>query len=383
MDPLSDLPNCSTTSSPLLPPLESGIELDTNPGLIRLQRRGTSQQVEHDSVDYAETSSRSLLQIKQPLQSSPLPGSEHPIEDLEKSYWMPTSLKRNFLLSLAALSLCLSICCFVLVSVSHYKNGLANAGSSGGFNFRKRFLPTFVAVLYTLLWAPVVADVIRTEPWALLSRATGSKANDSLLKRDQMWWNHVADAIRARKRLSGVRWPLLLAVISSITSSLVINPLSAGLLDTASITSTKENSFMTVGPLDVLSNVLHVGDATYLRAVSNIIFSISTSAWNTDRYSVVPFWPSSLADVPLSATLTPERQIWTGNSTIVSLRLRCQPLVSRINRTENEGEYPRTYLQTSDGCGVIAPSRGSYMCNSYDRGGSWGQINVRERLSII
>ena len=383
MDPLSDLPDCSTTSSPLLPPLESGIELDTNPGLIRLQRRGTSQQLEHDSVNYTETSSRSLLQIKQPLPSSPLPDSEHPIEDLEKSYWMPTSLKRNFLLSLAALSLFLSICCFVLVSVSHYKNGLANAGSSGGFNFRKRFLPTFVAVLYTLLWAPVVADVIRTEPWALLSRATGSKANDSLLKRDQMWWNHVADAIRARKRLSGVRWPLLLAIVASITSSLVINPLSAGLLDTASITSTKENPFMTVGPLDVLSNVLHVGDATYLRVVSNIIFNISTSAWNTDRYSVVPFWPLSLADVPISATLTPERQIWTGNSTIVSLRLHCQPLVSKINRTEYQGEYPRTYLQTSDGCGVIASDWVWRMCRSYDRAGSWGQINVRERLIVL
>ena len=296
---------------------------------------------------------------------------------------MPTSLKRNFLLSLAALSLCLSICCFVLVSVSHYKNGLANAGSSGGFNFRKRFLPTFVAVLYTLLWAPVVADVIQTEPWALLSRATGSKANDSLLKRDQMWWNHVADAIRARKRLCGVRWPLLLAVIASITSSLVINPLSAGLLDTASITSTKENSFRTVGPLDVLSNVLHVGDATYLRAVSNIIFNISTSAWNTDQYSVVPFWPLSLADVPISATLTPERQIWTGNSTIVSLRLHCQPLVSKTNRTKNQGEYPRTYLQTSDGCGVIASDWVWRMCRSSDRAGSWGQINVRECLIVL
>jgi hypothetical protein len=89
----------------------------------------------------------------------------------------------------------------------------------------------------------------------------------------------------------------------------VINPLSAGLLDTASTTSTKGNLFMTVKPLNVVSNLLQVGDATYLRAVSNIIFNVSTSAWNTDRYSVIPFWPSSLANVPLSATLTPERQI--------------------------------------------------------------------------
>jgi hypothetical protein len=197
----------------------------------------------------------------------------------------------------------------VLVSVSHHKNDLANAGSSGGSNFRKKFLPTFVPVLYTLLRAPIVADVIRIEPWVLLSRVTGSKAEDSLLKRDQMWWSHIADAVRARKRLNGVRWSLLLSVVASLASSLVINPLSAGLLDTASITSTKGNLFMTVKPLNVVSNLLQIGDATYLRAVSNIIFNVSTSAWNTDRYSVISFWPSSLANVPLSATLTPERQI--------------------------------------------------------------------------
>lgn len=278
MDSPSDPSNCSATSSPLLPPLESGIELDINPGLIRSQRCGPSQQGEYDSVTYTERSSRNLLQIEHSLPDSPTPTSEHPSKSLEELYWIPTSLKRNFLLNLSGLSFCLGLCCFVLVSVSNYKNGLANAGSSGGFNFRKRFLPTFVAVLYTLLWAPVVANIIRTEPWALLSRATGSKANDSLLKRDQMWWSHIADAMRARKRLDGVRWSVLLSVIAGLTSSLVVNPLSAGILDTASITSTKGSPFMTIRLLNVLSDSLHVGDATYLRAVSNIIFNVSTSA---------------------------------------------------------------------------------------------------------
>jgi hypothetical protein len=63
-----------------------------------------------------------------------------------------------------------------------------------------------------------------------------------------------------------------------VRSVIVVNPLSAGILDTASITSTKGSPFMTIRLLNVPSDSLHVGDATYLRAVSNIIFNVSTSA---------------------------------------------------------------------------------------------------------
>ncbi len=176
---------------PLLPPLELNYESEE----MRLRQLEAVEHGEPASATDVEHSCGLPLQTDSPLPSPPPSRLKQPTALQGAPQWIPTSLKRSYLLTLATLSISLSICCFVLVALSHVNNGIANAGSSGGFNFRKRFLPTFIAVLYTLLWTPVVADVIRTEPWALLSRATGAQARDSLLKRDQLWWSHIADAV--------------------------------------------------------------------------------------------------------------------------------------------------------------------------------------------
>lgn len=156
----------------------------------------------------------------------------------------------------------------------------------------------------------MVVDVVRTEPWSLLSLPSGSKGKDSLLKGDRIWWRHLSDAMRSSKRPGGKRWAVLISIIANLTASIVINPLSAGLFDMVMIVSTTDQQFSTVSLSAAGLQVPRIGDATYLRAATNLIFNVSTSAWNSDEYSVVPFWPSGMHNAPFDARLASTPQTW-------------------------------------------------------------------------
>jgi hypothetical protein len=254
---------------------------------------------------------------------------------------------------------------------SRQHHGIATAGTSGEFSFLKRFLPTLVAVLYTLTWTPVAADVIRTEPWALMSRPIGSKAQDSLLKKDKMWWNHVGEAVRGKRRLGGIRWALLISVLASLAASIIINPLSAGLFDTARISSTEDIAYLGADMSASSAQPPRIGDATYLRAAVNLLFNVSTSAWNTDEFSVAPFWPAARRDPPFSASLTSSPSTWIADQDVASAQVRCEPFISVVNSTEPYGKTVwknLPFLHTTNGCGFIYPEN---TCE----GGTWGRIS--------
>jgi hypothetical protein len=296
----------------------------------------------------------------------------------ETARWLPTSLNRVYLFFLAILSIALGICCFSLVAYSHLHNGLSNANSSNRFKFNQRFLPTIVAVLYTLLWRPVVKDVVRTEPWALMSfpNGKGSKAQESILQGDKMWWSYLAVAVKNRKRPGGVRWALILAV--------VINPLSAGLFDTADLLVTEQKEFLGITQSTSVNQPPspRIDDVTYLRAVTNLLFGVRTSAWSTEGYTVAPFWPSGINEAPLGPILASTPQLWKGNSDVLVSQIQCEPLKSVSNSTESYGSTVwknLPFLKTDDGCGIITADYTDW-CG----GGVWDRINVSlslERLS--
>jgi Protein of unknown function (DUF3433) len=265
---------------------------------------------------------------------------------------------------------------------SHLHNGLSNATSSNSFNFNQRFLPTIVAVLYTLLWTPVVKDVVRTEPWALMSLPNGSgpRAQESILQGDKIWWNYLADAVKNRKSPGGVRWALILAVVARLTASVVINPLSAGLFDTTDLLVTEQKEFLgiTQSTSGNQPPAPRVDDVTYLRAATNLLFGVRTSTWSTKGYTVAPFWPSGINEAPLGPTLASTPQLWKGNSDVLVSQVQCEPLKSVSNSTEPYGSTVWTdlpFLKTNDGCGVITSDYKSW-CG----GGVWDQINVSPSL---
>ncbi|PSN62798.1 hypothetical protein BS50DRAFT_624589 [Corynespora cassiicola Philippines] len=329
---------------------------------------GSSGQSDSDQGDFGVMGDN----IHPPLMPPPMDSLPISASVTKTTDWLPITLTRWYLLSLSTLSLALGVCCFTLASYSHMHHGLSLVGSTTQFRFNQKFFPTLVAVLYTLLWKPVVVNVVKTEPWALLSLSSGSKAQDSILKTDTEWWNHVAYAIRNRKHPGGVRWALLISIISGLVASILINPLSAGLFDTLNLLVTDIHTFSGIDPATPGTQSLRIGDATYLRAITNILFDVSTSAWNTDQYTVTPFWPSDFSEAPMNASLAQLPQIWEAEREVLAAQVRCTPFTKVINSTEKDLlDLPSPELQTDDGCSIVFDV-GSPFCGN----GVWRQISL-------
>ena len=223
-------------------------------------------------------------------------------------------------------------------------------------------MPTIVAVLYTLLWIPIKKDVIRTEPWALMSMPGGSKGSESLLRDEAIWWTEIAHALRARTKTGGIRWAVILAITGSLTSAIFLNSLSAGFFDIDDVSLVTQQSFATITPPLLLAPYPHITDVTYFKAITPLIYNVSTSAWAKPGYAVVPFWPSELQKPPLAARVDLSSQTWEGASDVFSVQLECKPLTPIIagynNDVQDNSSYPVINLVSDDGCTLEVPDAG-------------------------
>jgi hypothetical protein len=277
--------------------------------------------------------------------------------------------------------------CIVLERRSRTDNGLRNANESSAFTFGWRFFPTIVAVLYTLLWGPIAKDVIRTEPYALMARPGGSRAEYSLLRGDDFWITEVWHAFwKAKRRLGGVRWALLIALFASMAGSVLLNPLSAGFLDVTDITFNTKEQFLTIKEPETPAPFPNVGATTLFGTISNLFYHTTTSAWILPNYVVKPFWPSDVPDVPLTASLSTVPQVWNGTSDIFQIQYGCSLLhVLSVTTTNKDTRDPlslRFVLQSDDGCSATVV-RSPEELNKQDFGGFWSKFDVRYSVRFI
>lgn len=94
------------------------------------------------------------------------------------------SMRPPVLISFATTSLVLAAIIETLAQQSELRGGLALSPSindiPGPVTFAYLFLPTIVAVIYSLLWSWIDLDVKRMQPWLELSRQGGTTAENSL-----------------------------------------------------------------------------------------------------------------------------------------------------------------------------------------------------------
>lgn len=98
--------------------------------------------------------------------------------------WKPLSMGAGSLLSFAAISLVLAGVIEYLAQSSRKNGGLAFSESPDEYssltNFSYLFLPTILAVIYSMAWSFIDLDVKRLQPWLELSRPEGTTAENSL-----------------------------------------------------------------------------------------------------------------------------------------------------------------------------------------------------------
>ncbi|KAK5046978.1 hypothetical protein LTR84_006920 [Exophiala bonariae] len=302
-----------------------------------------------------------------------------PPKDPRPPTWKPFALKRPTLLASLIFSLVLGGVVIFLLVYSTLHSGLGTDGGSSAVFFGWRFTPTLVAVLYTLLPAMIFTDARRTEPFAQMAHPSGAPAATSILKRPSQWWTVLTDSFRRRQNHGTVNWFLLATVLVNMISSLLISPLSSALLQSepVDLVSQVPISQYVVSESQPIS--MAATDLTYFRTISNILQNLDTSAWLTDKYFIVPWWPSDIQS-NLGTTLMGITQQWKADAQVLSMDLKCEAMEVHAAYWEKDFYDPNyeEVLSKSFHSLLLTDSKGCEAgINGYDQrivsrgGGSW------------
>lgn len=254
---------------------------------------------------------------------------------LKQPSWRPFALKRPALLATLLMSLILGFVVILLLAYSTVQKGLGTDGGSSAVLFGWRFSPTLVAVLYTLLPTMIFDDALITEPFAQMSHPSGAPTATSILKRPRQWWNVLVDSFKRRQNHGRVNYFLLSTVLVNMISSLLISPLSSALLQSQPVklvsqVPISQYSVSEGEPISVAAN-----DLVYFRTIGNVLQNLDTTAWLTDRYLVIPWWPSS-SKSNLGTTLMDTTQQWKASAQVLSVELECELMnIHKASWTKN------------------------------------------------
>ncbi|KAI0445143.1 hypothetical protein F4803DRAFT_509535 [Xylaria telfairii] len=275
----------------------------------------------------------------------------HPItsSQAKKPPWLPYTLRWFSLGAILLFSSLLELAVLVVHVVSVKNSGLVEDNGSKAIVVGSKFVPTLLAVALGLLATILLDDVKRTEPFAKMASASGASAKESVTWTGGSWWT-------IPKPLGKGRLPLFCATLVFILASLAVSPLSSTLLVTRSVVFDTETQFhqLNLNPLAPIQPAPLA--TTYFRTISNILKNVSTTAWISNDYVVVPFWPDGPSRIPLSPILSDHAQIWSSNTTIFSVDLDCTPMNTRWNSPALSSPTDSTHISitliSDSGCTV-------------------------------
>lgn len=270
--------------------------------------------------------------------------------------WLPYTLRPWFLGILSGTTLVLFLVVLLLFWFSGKNHGLGDDDGSSKILFGWRFTPSLVAVLYVQLTTMLLEDVKRTEPFARLSRPGGSSAKSTIFQAPMAWWTALASGLS--KNADGRRsWLLVSSACLNIIGFLAISPLSSSFLEPRDVPITKDIQFARTAFKQNSPLHLHASRDTYLRTIGHILQDVSTSAWISDNYTVLPFWPSDsvTGSPPLGPLLSSSAQIWHAETQVFNTELECEPM-SLLRRSINNVRYTAYNIlnEPLDESGMIA-----------------------------
>ncbi|KAF2424497.1 hypothetical protein EJ08DRAFT_595123 [Tothia fuscella] len=299
--------------------------------------------------------------------------------------WVPYTVRKPFLAFQISLSLTLSVGVIILYWRSSINHGLGNDNGSSALLMGWRFTPTLLAVLYALLSSMLSNDVKRTEPYARLARRGGFVAELSILSVPGAWWSALIEGLSKSKTNGRRNWLLFWSTLLNVIAFLAVSPLSSSLFVSGDVAITRETNFTRLS-LDTNNPLpLHADRETYFRTISHLLQNISTSAWISDNYVIIPFWPSNDESEPVGPSLSKISQIWQSQSLVLSTELECESLsLPRISSFEQTCLWTRCD-QSNNGTCLVEPEtvpRVSLFLDA-DRGCSYGMQGDISDLPIV
>jgi hypothetical protein len=297
--------------------------------------------------------------------------------------WLPLTLRLPYLVSLVGISFLLGALVLSLTAASLENQGISDNDDSTTTFFGWRFLPTFVATIYSLLVSTLVNDVRRTEIFARLSNPKGASAANTISLPSRAWWNDPFDAWSKKKNNGSRSWALFSASVSNLIALLVISPLSAIFLSPVSTQFTTPTPFSGARMVQESATSPAPSELLAFRTTIGASLNQSTSAWLSTEHAIVPFWPSTSVGRPLGSTFSGfSVQQWKSKTTVYQAELDCIPMsltqTGNVTWTVSEPGYPDypysnlTFEASSDdGCSIVfsaVPGNNKVLSNS---GGWW------------
>lgn len=255
--------------------------------------------------------------------------------------WLPYALEWPYLASVIALSLILLLLVISVDQRSQSSHGLIDNSSSAVVLFLFKYVPTFIAVLYTLLISILLDDVKRTEPYARLAQPGGDHGSSTVMREPGSWWSALFDGILVRKREAPFSWPLMLSTVGTVLVLFIVSPLSSILLAPQDITIPTDQPFTRASVSQPSFHNITEIPAARSHTISHLLQNVTTSAWVSDEYVVLPFWPAEYQQAPLGASLGSLPQVWSAETTVLKTDMTCQPLELTSRNVSN---YTEQYM---------------------------------------
>ncbi|KAJ2996583.1 hypothetical protein NUW58_g920 [Xylaria curta] len=252
--------------------------------------------------------------------------------------WLPYTLRWPCLLAILTFACFLEIIAVVVHSISWRNSGFVTDDGSGILQVGSKFAPTLLATVYAFLASILLDDVKRTEPFARLSLPGGARADLSVSWTADAWWDALFNSFPSRRKKTS--WAMLFATLAFVLGFLIISPLSSSLIVPQTIILTEEREFFKINISPSVPIQAKPLSKTYYRSIGSILRNVSTSAWISDQYAVLPFWPASVKTAPLGPILFDSGQTWTATTSVFSIELSCEPLeLKSIGNTTMGGGF--------------------------------------------
>lgn len=242
--------------------------------------------------------------------------------------WTPMSLRPIFLLTMLLVTLGLAVLLQVLLLHSQSNKGLYFVSSISDLSrlrsFSYLYLPTTIAVTYSLMWNWIELDTKRTEPFRQLSRPGGATAKDSVLL--QYPFDFVATvAINALRRR---HWPVFVASTTLLLVSWGMIPLQATIFATDTVTKSSESQMLVSNKHLTLSEQQSELTVNCTYSAFNIAFlNERLPPYMSRDAALVPFQPQRMQREQ-------DNETWTTNTTLYIVDVECEaPVTKSINGT--------------------------------------------------
>ncbi|KAL2059944.1 hypothetical protein VTL71DRAFT_10099, partial [Oculimacula yallundae] len=237
--------------------------------------------------------------------------------------WMPATLRVPILGSFVLVSLAIIIILEVLSNISSRPSnggGLAFAPSTDdiptGVTFGYLYLPTILAVSYSLLWSWVDLDTKRLEPWFQMSKPAGATADDSLLLQYPFDFLPFIPITAFRRR----HWAVFLAGTTMILIFWVITPLQSAIFNTGTVTRLIPTDVGTSAGLVPVESQTALLNVNFLNTAYGMSWlKQQLPPFTTSDFALLPFEPAA------SASPTSPAESWSANTEVYSTSLNCTP----------------------------------------------------------